>query len=309
MEDEQADDESSEPTGEAAGDEEAAEGDAEEADSPSSDSEELAELVGRWLTDVSGEWAEDLGEGAEVSPGEASTADAEKLAAVVESAPVAVLATAKTSSAEVPFALMAGEAAVLVIAGRALEEEVEELDEKAMTAYGEVVRGILGRLEAAWKAEGAEDLAVEAGEPQRVEELGEQFSAGQTCLGVAAVKIEDAEAFEFQLLLPAGFVEVFPSRSGAEAVQEAELAPGTARLLRISVPLVVEIAQRKAAVSEVLGFKPGSVVEFDKKSDDLLELLAGKAHIGRGEAVKVGESFGIRVLQINDVRERIQGLG
>jgi flagellar motor switch protein FliN len=82
-----------------------------------------------------------------------------------------------------------------------------------------------------------------------------------------------------------------------------------ARILKIKVPLRVEIARRRATVKEVIAFKPGTVIEFEKNSEDLLDLCAGYERVAKGEAVKVGESFGMRVLEVSTVRDRIKSLG
>ena len=111
--------------------------------------------------------------------------------------------------------------------------------------------------------------------------------------------------------MPMSIIGLFPKGrdDSAPGRERLDFPSELRRILRIRVPLVVEIARRKSKVGAVMAFKPGSVIEFNKKSDDLLELYAGQAHIGRGEAVKVGESFGIRVLDIDSVRDMVRNLG
>lgn len=93
------------------------------------------------------------------------------------------------------------------------------------------------------------------------------------------------------------------ARSGSATPPE-----GLSRILQISVPLMVVLAQRKMPVREILNICIGSIIEFDKPADEELELLVNNRSIAFGHAVKVGENFGLRVMRIHDVRQRIDAL-
>jgi flagellar motor switch protein FliN len=82
-----------------------------------------------------------------------------------------------------------------------------------------------------------------------------------------------------------------------------------ARILRLEVPLIVKLAERKLLLSEVMRLGAGAIIEFFKSSDEPLELLVNNKVIGVGEAVKVGENFGIRIRQVGDIRQIVQALG
>jgi flagellar motor switch protein FliN/FliY len=72
--------------------------------------------------------------------------------------------------------------------------------------------------------------------------------------------------------------------------------PGYSRsLLKISVPVSVELASKKETLQEVIGLAPGSIIKFDKGCEEMLRLLVGENAVAVGEAVKVGEKFGFRV--------------
>lgn len=79
-------------------------------------------------------------------------------------------------------------------------------------------------------------------------------------------------------------------------------------ILRIEVPVIVQIASREMPVDEVVNLAPGAIIELPKLADEELDILVGTKHIGVGRAVKVGENFGIRVTFIGDVRTRIAAL-
>ena len=88
-------------------------------------------------------------------------------------------------------------------------------------------------------------------------------------------------------------------------VSQAEIQ----RILRLEVPVIVKLAQRKLNMAEVLRLGVGAIIEFAKSSDEPLDLLINNKPIGVGEAVKVGENFGLRITQIGDVKTVIRSMG
>jgi flagellar motor switch protein FliN/FliY len=81
------------------------------------------------------------------------------------------------------------------------------------------------------------------------------------------------------------------------------------RILRLEVPIIVKLAERKLPLSEVLRLGTGAIIEFVKSNSEPLELLINNKVIALGETVKVGENFGLRITRIGDVRQVIQSLG
>jgi len=81
------------------------------------------------------------------------------------------------------------------------------------------------------------------------------------------------------------------------------------RILHMRLPLVVTLAERKLPFKELLKITPGSIIEFDRASDADPDLSVGKKKIGFGQAVKVGEFFGLRITEVSPVEERIRALG
>jgi len=80
------------------------------------------------------------------------------------------------------------------------------------------------------------------------------------------------------------------------------------RILRLEVPVIVTLAGRTMPLSKILSLSPGSIIEFEKPSDEMLDLMINNRCIGRGQAVKVGENFGLRVTIIGTVKNRIEAL-
>jgi flagellar motor switch protein FliN/FliY len=80
------------------------------------------------------------------------------------------------------------------------------------------------------------------------------------------------------------------------------------RILRLQVPVIVKLAERKLTMVEVLRLGNGSIIEFFKSSDQPLELLINNKTIAVGETVKVGENFGLRITQIGDIKQIIEAM-
>lgn len=98
---------------------------------------------------------------------------------------------------------------------------------------------------------------------------------------------------------------VLQARPEQKDLSNTELA----RILRLQVPVIVKLAERRLTMAEVLRLGTGAIIEFAKANDEPLELLINNKAIGLGEAVKVGENFGLRITQIGDVRAVIRSLG
>ena len=99
-----------------------------------------------------------------------------------------------------------------------------------------------------------------------------------------------------------------PLVRGAPISQAAAHSGELERILRLQVPVIVKLAERKLQLSEVMRLGVGAIIEFIKSSEEPLELLINNKVIGVGEAVKVGENFGIRLKQIGDVKQIIASL-
>ena len=63
------------------------------------------------------------------------------------------------------------------------------------------------------------------------------------------------------------------------------------------------------SVESIVGITIGSIVEFDVPVDQELTLYVANRAVGRGQAVKTGEQFGLRVTAIDPVANRIGAMG
>ncbi len=79
-------------------------------------------------------------------------------------------------------------------------------------------------------------------------------------------------------------------------------------LLRIRVPVVVTLARKRQPLGRVVELGPGSIIHFEKSCEEMLDLEVGGLAVARGEAIKVGDKFGLRVTSIVLPEERFQPL-
>lgn len=99
-------------------------------------------------------------------------------------------------------------------------------------------------------------------------------------------------------------------RSGAAAAPSGDRRQlPVERVLQIRVPLVVRLAERRMPLAEVVKLAPGSIIEFDRSVDREIDLLVNNTWIASGEAIKVGERFGLRIKALGSVHQRIRSLG
>jgi flagellar motor switch protein FliN/FliY len=86
------------------------------------------------------------------------------------------------------------------------------------------------------------------------------------------------------------------------------MTPEIKTILRLSVPVTVEVGERHMALDDVLALGPGAILELDKPAEGELPLLINNQCIGQGVAVKVGENFGLRLTTLGSPKQRIAAL-
>lgn len=85
-----------------------------------------------------------------------------------------------------------------------------------------------------------------------------------------------------------------------------DLPDYTRSLLRIRVPVVVTLANNRQPLGRIVELGPGSIIHFDKSCEEMLDLEVGGHSVARGEAVKVGDKFGLRITSITLPEERFK---
>lgn len=130
--------------------------------------------------------------------------------------------------------------------------------------------------------------------------------------------------------LPGAQAADAPSPAAAAAAMVGALAPSAApattatavmddearekleklqRLVKIKIPLIVCLAEKQMSLEAIINLAEGSIIQFEKTAESMLDLMVNNRVIGFGEAVKIGENFGLQVKQICDPRTTIERLG
>lgn len=79
-------------------------------------------------------------------------------------------------------------------------------------------------------------------------------------------------------------------------------------ILKLRVPVIVRIGERRMALDDVLNLSPGAIIELPTPAERPLDLMVNNKVVGTGNAVKIGENFGVRVLEIGAPADRLQAL-
>jgi flagellar motor switch protein FliN/FliY len=126
---------------------------------------------------------------------------------------------------------------------------------------------------------------------------------------IAAAEARDAaEAAEAAAAQAIATAEPPPTR-GTPVAEGDSSDDSLPRILSMRMPVIVKLAEKSMALSTVLKLNIGSVINFDKDAYQLVDLMANNSTIGLGQTVKIGENFGLRVIQIGPVEETIKSLG
>ncbi len=81
------------------------------------------------------------------------------------------------------------------------------------------------------------------------------------------------------------------------------------RILEIPLDIHVELGRRKMRIHELLEIDAGSVIELGTPAGTPLSIFANNVLVAQGEAVIVGERYGVRITDIVPATERVRRLG
>ncbi len=80
------------------------------------------------------------------------------------------------------------------------------------------------------------------------------------------------------------------------------------RLSGVRVQLSVRLAEKRMPLAALLQLSPGALVTFSKPCEDLLDIYIGNRQYAQGEAVKIGEHFGVKVNRLGPPPEKPSSL-
>src|SRR6478752_6810540 len=73
---------------------------------------------------------------------------------------------------------------------------------------------------------------------------------------------------------------------------------GLSFVMDVPVELTIELGRKTTRIGEVLRLGPGSILELNKANGEPLDVYVNNRLIARGEAVVVGERYGIRLTEV-----------
>ncbi len=69
-------------------------------------------------------------------------------------------------------------------------------------------------------------------------------------------------------------------------------------LMDVPVQVSVELGRRSLPIGDVVKLGPGAIIELGKAAGESLDVLVNGKLVARGEAVVVGEKYGIRITEV-----------
>jgi flagellar motor switch protein FliN/FliY len=100
-----------------------------------------------------------------------------------------------------------------------------------------------------------------------------------------------------------------PSQKSPRSSSESKNGRGLNFLYDIPLQISVEVGRSKILLRDLLKMGEGYVIELDKLAGEPLDLYVNSKLIAKGEAVMVGDKFGIRLTDVISTADRIENLG
>ena len=110
-------------------------------------------------------------------------------------------------------------------------------------------------------------------------------------------------------LNPQETAELLREPSPAVRNGTSQLARELEFLYDVPLQVSVEVGRARILLRDLLQMGEGYVVELDKLAGEPLDLYVNSRLIARGEAVKVGDKFGIKLTEVVSQSDRIEHLG
>ncbi|MGA1875806.1 MAG: flagellar motor switch protein FliN [bacterium] len=79
-------------------------------------------------------------------------------------------------------------------------------------------------------------------------------------------------------------------------------------IMDIPLEISVELGRTKMRIADILKLGQGSIIELNNPAGSSLEVLVNQKPIAKGEVVVVNEKYGIRLIEILSIMERIEKL-
>jgi flagellar motor switch protein FliN/FliY len=91
---------------------------------------------------------------------------------------------------------------------------------------------------------------------------------------------------------PASFQNFSGDLSGIQGGENIGL------IMDVPLEVTVELGRTAKAISDILDFAPGTIIELEKVAGEPVDVLVNGKFVAKGEVVVIEESFGVRVTEI-----------
>ena len=92
--------------------------------------------------------------------------------------------------------------------------------------------------------------------------------------------------------------EYRPEDDALPDLEEEPLPESAAMLDDVSVPMVVELGRVDVSAADIVGLRPGQVIELSRAPGDAVDLVVDNRRIGKGELVEIEGELGVRILSL-----------
>ncbi|MBX2883466.1 MAG: flagellar motor switch protein FliN [Granulosicoccus sp.] len=86
----------------------------------------------------------------------------------------------------------------------------------------------------------------------------------------------------------------------------AATAANVGLIMDIPVTVSMELGRTKMSIKDLLAMNPGSVIELQRLANEPMEILVNGTLVAHGEAVRVGERYGVRLTSVITAGERLK---
>lgn len=93
---------------------------------------------------------------------------------------------------------------------------------------------------------------------------------------------------------------------GLDAVTALQASGTLDMIMDIPVTLSMELGRTKISIKDLLEMKAGSVIELQRTASEPMEIHVNGTLVAMGEAVTVGDKYGVRLTSVVSASERLE---
>lgn len=138
-------------------------------------------------------------------------------------------------------------------------------------------------------------------EPPIVEDLSNHGTVGGVDIGADTPSVPVNESIAASDVANAMPVSQVATANESRGLGTTDIS----MILDIPVTLSMEIGQTRISISELLKLGKDSVIELQRMADEPMDVLVNGTLVAHGEAVVVGDRFGIRLTDVISPQERL----